>query len=268
MNVMSMGGMGGMMNMGGMRGMGGMKGMGKPPSADEMMKKMDQDGDGSINSAEAKGPLSKMFSGADTDGNGKLDSAELQKAMEAFQNQIKGQKGLGAPPSAADLIAKMDKDGDGDLSGEEAEGPLADRFAKADTNGDGKVDQKELEADMKTMRKEGGPGKSGQAPSSQDLLKLLDANGDGTLAADEMKGPLSKQFGRIDANGDGKVTQDELQTGLDTLRQQHEKGEGKQTMGRHPGTSSAFGLANYSLSSRNSSLFSTRLFSASTSQTV
>ncbi|MGO3346154.1 MAG: hypothetical protein ACTIM4_12900 [Marinomonas sp.] len=38
----------------------------------------------------------------------------------------------------------------------------------------------------------------------------MDANGDGVLTKDEVKGPLADDFDRIDADGSGDITEDEL----------------------------------------------------------
>jgi len=49
-----------------------------------------------------------------------------------------------------------------------------------------------------------------QHPSFAELLKMMDANDDGKLSKDEVKGPLQQDFERVDANKDGFITQDEL----------------------------------------------------------
>ncbi|MDV7103837.1 EF-hand domain-containing protein [Vibrio sp. TH_r3] len=38
----------------------------------------------------------------------------------------------------------------------------------------------------------------------------MDANGDGQLSLDELKGPLAQDFDKFDSNGDGYLSQDEL----------------------------------------------------------
>ncbi|MBN2784892.1 MAG: hypothetical protein JXR25_08695, partial [Pontiellaceae bacterium] len=47
------------------------------------------------------------------------------------------------PPTAADFIQRLDKDGDGLVSATEFDGP-ADHFAMMDTNGDGLISESEV----------------------------------------------------------------------------------------------------------------------------
>ncbi|CDF79239.1 conserved hypothetical protein [Formosa agariphila KMM 3901] len=52
----------------------------EPPSAEEMMKKMDADEDGQLSAEEVKGPLKDSFADIDTDENGFISLEELEKA--------------------------------------------------------------------------------------------------------------------------------------------------------------------------------------------
>lgn len=49
------------------------------------------------------------------------------------------------PPTFTELLKKMDKDEDGQLSKDEVKGPLKNDFAKIDTNEDGFITKEELE---------------------------------------------------------------------------------------------------------------------------
>ncbi|MBF0417941.1 MAG: EF-hand domain-containing protein [Magnetococcales bacterium] len=189
------------MSMNGMGGMMGMGGMGKPPTAAALMKKLDQSGDGYLDTSEVKGPLSEQFATVDADSDGKISSDELQTAMESFHNDIKSRTGHGQgmrppPPSAEDLMGSMDQNEDGLISTDEAKGPLVERFDTADTNKDGTVSLEELQADMQTFQAEGqghagGVGASGNnAESAQTLLNLLDADQDGKIGKDEIQSLL------------------------------------------------------------------------------
>lgn len=59
------------------------------------------------------------------------------------------------PPTAAELIKKMDKNEDGKLSKEEIKGPLEKDFDKIDTNEDGFLSKEELEKAPKPERGQG-----------------------------------------------------------------------------------------------------------------
>ena len=54
----------------------------------------------------------------------------------------------------------------------------------------------------------GGPGGEGQRPPTPPLMAALDANGDGTIDADEIAN-ASAALKKLDKNGDGKLTPDE-----------------------------------------------------------
>jgi len=68
--------------------------------------------------------------------------------------QSKENKQPKTPPTAKELIKKMDKNEDGKLSQAEVKGPLKDDFKKIDTNEDGFLSIEELEKAPKPKRKE------------------------------------------------------------------------------------------------------------------
>ena len=51
-----------------------------------------------------------------------------------------------------------------------------------------------------------------QVPSVDAIFEKMDANKDGKLAADEVKGPLSEKFAVIDADADGFITKEEMES--------------------------------------------------------
>lgn len=55
----------------------------------------------------------------------------------------------------------------------------------------------------------GGPGGPGGMMRGNPIVAALDANGDGTLSADEINGAPAA-LRKLDKNGDGKLTQDEI----------------------------------------------------------
>ena len=48
-------------------------------------------------------------------------------------------------------------------------------------------------------------------PTISELIKEMDANEDGKLSNEEVKGPLKKDFSKIDTNEDGFITEKELE---------------------------------------------------------
>ena len=47
-------------------------------------------------------------------------------------------------------------------------------------------------------------------PTFEELIKDMDANEDGKLAKDELKGPLKDDFSKIDTDEDGFISEEEF----------------------------------------------------------
>ena len=99
-------------------------------------------------------------------------------------------------------LKAADTNGDGMLSKSEAAAlpHIAKHFDAIDANHDGQVTVDELHAFMKARH--GEFAKKGFA--------TLDANGDGKVSRDEFLAQANARFDRMDANKDGVLTPDEL----------------------------------------------------------
>lgn len=108
-----------------------------------------------------------------------------------------GQAGAGGAPGGQGgrgaMLARLDANGDGKLTGEEFAAP----FDRLDTNKDGFVDQ----AERAVIPAGGAAGGGGGA-----RLVRLDRDGDGKISRAEYTMP----FTRLDANGDGVIDKAEL----------------------------------------------------------
>ncbi len=188
----------------------------KLPSFEEL----DTNGDGSITRAELDAKHAAKFAENDLNGDGFLDATELLQA--AKDRPAKGPRAKDRPMPGAgnadDMVAKImengDTDGDGQISKDEAKGPLARNFDKADSNGDGFIDADELKAGLAKRAEERGPRKSPGERIAM-LIERADTDGDGKLSLEEAK-PRNdgKLFERMDADGDGAVTKEEWDTAI------------------------------------------------------
>lgn len=223
----------------------------------EALVRFDKDGNGTLDWSEASAyreDLRGRFLAAyDADKNGKLNSAERDKANEALAagrlpEPIKvatdGAPSVAAPadlaPGAAqapqfqqlreEMTRKHDKDGDGELTGEERtaaraevrqtmERQFVERF---DTNGDGQLDDSERQQARESFR----------ARREQRFQERFDADGDGQLS-DAEKAEMEtarerfRQRGEwrrraveeFDKDGDGELNEQEREAADKALRQ-------------------------------------------------
>lgn len=128
-------------------------------------------------------------------------------AQDAPGNRPGGPRGGqgGDRPNPQEMFKRLDKNGDGKISKEEAPERLAANFDKIDANKDGFITPDELKA-----RQPGPGGPDGARPNPEDIFKRMDKNGDGKIAKDEANERLAANFDKLDANKDGFITPDEL----------------------------------------------------------
>lgn len=149
-------------------------GPGMPPGMPMMavLRVLDGDGDGELSQEEIEG-AAKSLATLDKNEDGKLSREEL---MPGFAGGFPGRPGGGRPEGRPEgrpdarpgegrpgargeqlraRIKEWDKDGDGKINKEEAQGPLKERFDALDANSDGSLDEAEISAGMR-RRREGG----------------------------------------------------------------------------------------------------------------
>ena len=101
---------------------------------------------------------------------------------------------------AQKMFDRLDVNGDGRITQEEAQGLRDQRFARMDANGDGRVTLSEMQ----------DAGRKRRAERMAKRFEKMDANGDGSLARSEYEDLAVRRFQRMDANGDGALTLDEI----------------------------------------------------------
>ncbi len=113
-------------------------------------------------------------------------------ASAAFAHGHGGGKG----PRAERMFERMDTDGDGRVSREDARTFAAARFARLDTNSDGQVTKDERHAGRKARQSE--------------RIAQMDTNGDGLISQADMMAAAqdraARRFARLDTDGDGFIS--------------------------------------------------------------
>ncbi|HAV14630.1 MAG TPA: calcium-binding protein [Opitutae bacterium] len=133
------------------------------------------------------------------------------------QAQPEGQRGEGGKrPNPVQVMEKLDTDGSGTLSKDEAKGPLEKHFDKIDSDSNGELSKGEIAKAGKKMQ---GKKKDGMR------FEKADADGSGTISKDEAGERLQGKFDDIDADGNGELTKEELRAAAEKRR--GERGENK-----------------------------------------
>jgi Ca2+-binding EF-hand superfamily protein len=120
------------------------------------------------------------------------------------------------------VIAALDADGDGELSGGEIEA-AAKALLKLDKNSDGKLTREELAPQFGGGFRPGQPGQPGPGRFNPgelgERLRAADANKDGKLSKEEAPDMLKERFDRVDGNSDGFVDETEIKQMFERMRE-------------------------------------------------
>jgi Ca2+-binding EF-hand superfamily protein len=154
-----------------------------------------------------------------------------------------GSLGMMAPPAVAqdaskgsgqgaDVFERMDQNGDGKISKDEARANAMSRFGEIDANGDGKVTDADINARVDAMKEENPDVPDRRFKRQKQVLKAqfkrLDENGDGELSSDEYAKSALSRHDNLDQNGDGVVTKQEIKKVRQQMRKQIKQQRQKQ----------------------------------------
>ena len=186
--------------------------------------------------------------------------AQSQSDMGAAQSAEKrgGKKGgkRGAPQKGRregpemlkKMFARMDKDGDGLISIDEAPQQLKEKMPVLDANADGGCDLSELRTAMKNRgngagkrglgmvpgqdqakrgtRRPGAGELAGRKRGGERSLDRFDKDGDGKISKTEAPERLQQRFEVIDTDGDGFINKTEQQALLQKMSERGKGGRG------------------------------------------
>ncbi len=128
-----------------------------------------------------------------------------------------------AADAASAEVKMMDTNQDGFVSPAEHATGARKMFTQMDADHDGKVTAAEMDVAHKKMEgemrghQESGHENTGREMSSAEKIKVVDANNDGVLTAQEHKDASESMFGKMDADKDGRLTLAEVQTGHEQM---------------------------------------------------
>ncbi|WEJ99885.1 MAG: EF-hand domain-containing protein [Candidatus Sphingomonas phytovorans] len=150
---------------------------------------------------------------ADTDRDGTISRAEfMARAEQRFakldangDGQLSGDE-LGGRGGGRLMAADTNKDGK--ISKAEYMAQAAERFARLDANGDGKISPDEMKATMERMRE--GRGGFGGRPGGGDGPGMAPPPGAG-----RPMGGHGGMIARLDTNKDGKISREEMRASAD-----------------------------------------------------
>jgi Ca2+-binding EF-hand superfamily protein len=168
------------------------------PHLHGFLAEMDQNKDGKVTLEEAKATAAAHFAAAETNKDGFLDADEMRAMHKGHMQKGAGPRGM----------ARLDKDGNGSISRDEAPPRLLQKFDELDANHDGSIDKDEMAA----MRK--GHGKGPAHPGA-----MMDADGDGKVSPAEHAEGAEKMFKMMDMDGDGAITEADVKA----AREKHHK---------------------------------------------
>ncbi|BFO56633.1 MULTISPECIES: XopAW family type III secretion system calcium-binding effector [Comamonadaceae] len=220
------------------------------PSPEDILSKLDSDGNGSVSGTELQGLLDKvakkggadgtaadasdLVSRYDSDGDGNLNAQELGKTLESLMPQrstmdFAQARGAGAGQAGDDLFGKVDADGDGSVSQAELQSLVAkmsgasdgstsatdaestELFKKLDSDGDGQLSEAEFDAGRPSDQ--GGPRVAGGMPPPPGGAGGPGGPGGPAGAGSTSATSDSTTYDPLDTNEDGTVSAAERAAG-------------------------------------------------------
>ncbi len=196
---------------------------GAGPDRAELFRQIDANSDGQITADEVPEDRRRLFGRlvrrGDANGDGQLSLAEFGKAMQderpaAAPAQAGGEQLRQFLESdAADVFKRLDKNSDGKIESSElpdqGRGRLQQFFENYDANGDKALSLDEFRKGQEMLRSQLGINPPARTPMPGGLLRVIDADGDGSLSKEEIAA-APEALRKLDRDNDGAISADEL----------------------------------------------------------
>lgn len=161
--------------------------------AEHIAKRLDGNGDGNVDAAEAKAGADRLFDHLDRNKDGVLTAEEMKGGHEGRHGRFED--------FIQNRLSALDTNHDGNISRAEFEAGSQARFAAADTNHDGVLSTAEMADSPRVLEH--------NQQFAEWKLKAMDTNGDGVVSRDEYLAEARQRFAQMDRNGDGVLTSDD-----------------------------------------------------------
>jgi Ca2+-binding EF-hand superfamily protein len=130
-------------------------------------------------------------------------------AQNTAHDKAQKEKGVAAGEADAKrLLLLMDKDKNGTISKDEFLQYLSEAFDRVDVNKSGQLERNELNSAKFPFSKR---TRAATAADVRQLVRLMDADQNGTVSKDEFLQYMSQTFDRLDVNQSGELEREELQ---------------------------------------------------------
>ncbi|KPY29039.1 EF-hand domain-containing protein [Pseudomonas syringae] len=209
---------------------------------EELLAKLDTDGDGSIGKNELSSALSsnskdgitvslsKAFSDLDSNDDDSLDADELAAMTPPPPPPMQS-----VDEQAEDLLGALDSDGDGAISSDELTTGLSNAgstansnqvFDALDTDEDGTVSLEELVAGMQPQQPPAGmpPAQMSTSDStdSASLFSALDSDSNDSISASELSAALKQSDSTIDQGNTNQIATQALNKMIAALSEKYD----------------------------------------------
>ncbi len=182
----------------------------------ERLGKLDKDGDGAVS-------IQELMAARGGKGKGRPEGKPDGKPGDKPGDKPEGRPEKRPEGGPGEMFKRADKNNDGKISKDEVPEQAWERLGKLDKDGDGAVSGEEAKAGRPEGGRPGGPPSREEAAAR---FEKADKNEDGKLSKDEVPAEHWERLSKLDKDGDNAVSKEEMAAMAAMMRQRGEKGPG------------------------------------------